>query len=104
MFLCFYLVLFDKVIYMFFRRKKNYGQGLVSMVPPWIKYPTIPVTSIGWHVGGEADQYLTEFVCWWKTLEDTQVAAYIEAYPAPPSWKEAHEHWESQRKSSTHKK
>lgn len=59
-----------------------------SMVPPWIKYPTIPVKSMGWRMG-EPQQYLINFKKWWFTLTREEKENYREVYPAPESWHEA---------------
>lgn len=83
----------------FFKRKQAHGSFLASMVPPWIKYPIIPASSIGWRVEGDAKEYLAEFEYWWIRLEDAQVASYVDAYPVPTSWEERHTDWEEKRKN-----
>jgi hypothetical protein len=35
------------------------------MLPPWLKYPNIPIHSIGWKMGvGEV--YLEDYAIWWS--------------------------------------
>lgn len=71
-----------------FKKKIGKMKSIYSMVPPWVKYPIISVKSIGWRIGGEPDKYLTNFICWWSTLDKEQKDTYREIYPAPESWRE----------------
>lgn len=54
-------------------------------VPPWIKYPNIPLGSIGWRMGS-GDYYWDCFIGWWKLQDiNTQLQIKIK-YPAPEVW------------------
>lgn len=83
---------------MFFRRKKKIGSYSASMVPPWIMFPIVPASSIGWSIDGDPQEYLSSFESWWTRLEDIQATAFLEVYPVPPSWTERYEAWEEKRK------
>lgn len=56
-----------------------------EMLPVWLKYPEIPLGSIGWRMGyGEA--YSSEFYDWYGKLTKEEQAAYDQKYPEPVCW------------------
>jgi hypothetical protein len=59
------------------------SEGL--MVPPWIKFPNIPLGSIGWRMGVGED-YWYRFRNWYhKQIQETQKILCIK-YPEPDGW------------------
>ncbi len=55
------------------------------MIPPWIKYPNIPIGSIGWNMGiGEA--YIDEFLKWFYSKAKNERVEIIRKYPEPEDW------------------
>lgn len=56
------------------------------MEPPWLKYPDIPLGSIGWRMG-EGEEYWHSFVDWYAMLNTAKQAEYRLRYPKPDSWK-----------------
>ena len=55
------------------------------MLPPWRKYPNIPLGSIGWRMGLGED-YWIEFEDWFKHQPMDQQHAYAVSNPEPPGW------------------
>ncbi len=55
------------------------------MIPPWIKYPAIPRSSIGWRMG-EGEAYWDDFREWWKAQLPHDQANLRNSYPEPPEW------------------
>ena len=55
------------------------------MIPPWQKYPHIPLCSIGWRMGYGED-YWVEFDAWFKFKSPEQKRAYAEEFPEPAGW------------------
>lgn len=54
-------------------------------VPPWIKYPNIPLGSIGWRMGTGED-YWYSFRDWWL-LQPGAVRLQVKTnYPEPELW------------------
>jgi hypothetical protein len=54
-------------------------------VPPWIKYPNIPLGSIGWRMGA-GEEYLISFDDWWLKQTITIQLQVKTTYPAPELW------------------
>jgi ribA/ribD-fused uncharacterized protein len=55
------------------------------MAPPWIRYPGIPMFSIGWRMGyGEA--YIKEFSNYQHDLSEKLQKEYRLLFPAPITW------------------
>ncbi|MGI1608701.1 hypothetical protein ACKQC9_30890 [Klebsiella michiganensis] len=59
------------------------AQGL--RVPPWIKYPNIPLGSIGWRMGAGED-YWFSFRDWWFAQPGAIRLQVKALYPEPGSW------------------
>ncbi len=55
------------------------------MVPPWVKYPSIPRASIGWRMG-EGEGYWDDFRAWWERQPTVVQAQVRVAYPEPAGW------------------
>ncbi|RYH62448.1 MAG: hypothetical protein EON54_09310 [Alcaligenaceae bacterium] len=53
--------------------------------PPWLKYPNMPRTSMGWRMG-EGEDYAEEFSHWLSQLTTNELRAYRKKYPAPSDW------------------
>ncbi|RZL65963.1 MAG: hypothetical protein EOP81_02300 [Variovorax sp.] len=53
--------------------------------PPWLKYPNMPRTSMGW-VMGDGEDYAEEFGHWLSQLASGDLHAYRTKYPAPSDW------------------
>ena len=54
-------------------------------VPPWIKYPNIPIGSVGWRMGVGED-YWFGFRDWWLLQPGTVRLRVKTTYPEPESW------------------
>ncbi len=55
------------------------------MPPPWMKYPSIPLGSIGWRMGfGEA--YLDVYHQWISSLTSAQKDEHKRLFPEPTCW------------------
>lgn len=54
-------------------------------VPPWIKYPNIPLGSIGWRMGAGED-YWFSFRDWWLLQPGAVRLKVKTAHPEPESW------------------
>ena len=50
------------------------------MVPPWEKYPAIPLGSLGWRMG-HGEEYWYEFQDWFAGLEDFERAKFVRTWP-----------------------
>jgi hypothetical protein len=57
--------------------------------PPWIKYPHIPLGSIGWR-GGYGEVYWFEFKDWYRALNNDEKIAVQTQYPEPHIVKEGY--------------
>ncbi len=55
------------------------------MVPPWQKFPHIPLGSIGWRMG-EGEDYWIGFDEWFKRKHPEAKARYAADNPEPPGW------------------
>lgn len=55
------------------------------MVPPWIKFPNIPLGSIGWRMGVGED-YWFRFRSWWFRQIRAKRVAVKTKYPEPREW------------------
>jgi hypothetical protein len=55
------------------------------MVPPWQKYPHIPLGSLGWRMGAGED-YWFEFDEWFKRKTLHQRSVYAAGNPEPEGW------------------
>lgn len=53
-------------------------------VPPWIKYPNIPLGSIGWRMG-EGESYWSCFVEWWNSQSE-DIKCRVEVKYPDTSW------------------
>lgn len=53
--------------------------------PPWLMYPNIPITSMGWRMG-DGEEYNSDFGAWVKSQARQQLAAYLAKYPVPHDW------------------
>ncbi|TPW23423.1 hypothetical protein FH712_10020 [Marinobacter nauticus] len=56
-----------------------------EMLPPWLKYPEIPLGSAGWRMSPGED-YWYRFVDWFGCLSDGEKERYQLRYPKPESW------------------
>jgi hypothetical protein len=56
------------------------------MIPPWIKFPEIPLGSCAWRQG-VGESYWYEFVGWFNSLTVNERHIYIASNPPPNSWK-----------------
>jgi hypothetical protein len=56
------------------------------MRPPWLKYPKIPVGSIGWRMG-DGGGYLDDFRLWWKQQTEEARRIVRTTYPPPDAWR-----------------
>lgn len=54
--------------------------------PPWLMYPNMPITSMGWRMG-EGEYYNEAFGTWLQSHPREKLAAYVAKYPIPPSWR-----------------
>ena len=59
------------------------SEGL--MVPPWVKYPAIPLGSIGWRMG-EAEGYWDDFRAWWLQQPQEVRQRVQSKYSEPVEW------------------
>lgn len=59
------------------------GGGL--MVPPWTKYPNIPLGSLGWRMGSGED-YWYGFRSWWFDQDSRTQQQLENKYPEPTGW------------------
>lgn len=55
------------------------------MNPPWVKYPNLPRTSMGWRMGA-GEEYREEFEGWWVKQTGSQRAIIMTSYPEPATW------------------
>ncbi len=55
------------------------------MLPPWEKYPAIPLGSAGWRMG-HGEEYWFEFARWFAGLQPDAGRAYAEKHPEPTGW------------------
>jgi hypothetical protein len=56
------------------------------MVPPWIKFPNLPLESMGWRMGMGEDYLHRAFGGWYnKQLRATHKRLWVK-YPEPPGW------------------
>lgn len=53
--------------------------------PPWLKYPNLPRTSMGWRMG-EGESYAEEFEGWLARQPEEVLQNYQVKYPAPLEW------------------
>ena len=53
--------------------------------PPWLKYPNLPRTSMGWRMG-EGESYVEEFHGWLARQPTDMIQVYQAKYPAPHEW------------------
>src|SRR5689334_11027102 len=60
------------------------AEGL--MVPPWIKFPNIPLGSIGWRMGMGED-YLDRFRIWYRRQSREILQQLWAKYPEIGDWK-----------------
>jgi hypothetical protein len=54
------------------------------MVPPWIRFPDLPATPVGWWRGDQS--YRADFREWWDRQTPETRLRVQERYPEPPSW------------------
>ena len=55
------------------------------MIPPWQKYPTIPLGSMGWRMG-HGEEYWFEFAAWFADRLSPEKQEYAERHPEPEGW------------------
>lgn len=55
------------------------------MIPPWKKFPDIPLGSIGWRMGHGEDYWL-EFDAWFKAKTPDHRQRYAAENPEPTGW------------------
>ena len=55
------------------------------VVPPWRKYPNIPLGSLGWRMGSGED-YWIEFDGWFKRKAAADQRLYAADNPEPQGW------------------
>jgi hypothetical protein len=55
------------------------------MVPPWIKYPNLPRTSMGWRMG-QGEAYRDDFDLWWSRQPRNIRLAARSKYPESVEW------------------
>lgn len=53
--------------------------------PPWLKYPNIPISSMGWRMG-DGEDYMEAFGDWRRAQPADVLAAYAAKYPTPSAW------------------
>lgn len=53
--------------------------------PPWLKYPNIPIGSMGWRMG-DGEDYMEAFGDWRRAQSADTLAAYVAKYPVPSAW------------------
>ena len=56
------------------------------MVPPWHKYPAIPLGSLAWRMG-HGEEYWIEFINWFAGQLPEAQRDYASSYPEPAGWK-----------------
>ena len=56
-----------------------------AMLPPWLKYPELDSSSIGWRMG-YGESYLCEFYPWYKGLSERGRQRYHSMFPATGEW------------------
>ena len=56
-----------------------------AMLPPWRKYPNVPLGSVGWRMG-HGEDYWIEFDDWFKHKPMDQQHAYAMLNPEPAGW------------------
>jgi len=54
-------------------------------LPPWLMIPEYGPISMGWRMGS-GQEYLVEFVRWFRELEDSRRVNYMNDYPEPVEW------------------
>jgi hypothetical protein len=54
-------------------------------VPPWVKYPNIPLGSIGWRMGLGED-YLSKFASLYCAQKRQAQVKVLRKYPEPQGW------------------
>jgi hypothetical protein len=55
--------------------------------PPWMRYPRIPMGSIGWRMG-QGESYLVEWWDWLDSLSEVELQQYQGWFPPPPTFQE----------------
>lgn len=55
------------------------------MLPPWLKYPELDSSSIGWRMG-YGESYISEFGPWYEGLSESGKLRYQSIYPATGEW------------------
>jgi len=61
-----------------FRRKP-------SMLPPWLKYPDMPIGSLAWRMG-HGEEYWIQFEAWFEGLSPRDKERFAAKFPAPASF------------------
>ena len=56
------------------------------MLPPWSKYPDIPLGSLGWRMG-EGEEYWYGFVDWYSELSEESKIIYMAQHLKLIIWK-----------------
>ena len=58
----------------------------IELAPPWDEFPE-PPSSLRWRMGPGED-YITEWVSFWRRLPATMRQEYLVRHPPPAEWKE----------------
>lgn len=61
------------------------------MPPPWLKFPEIPPSSIGWRMGAGEDYWL-EWLDWFLGQNEITRTAFASRFAEPPGWEGFYEH------------
>jgi ribA/ribD-fused uncharacterized protein len=56
------------------------------MPPPWMRYPQIPLGSIGWRMG-YGESYLFTWGDWLASLSEPDRRGYAQVFPLPVTWR-----------------
>ena len=56
-----------------------------ELLPPWKKYPQIPLGSLGWRMGF-GEEYWIAWQKWYAELSPPPRSQYQTAFPEPPGW------------------
>ena len=55
------------------------------MVPPWIKYPNLPIGSMGWRMG-QGEIYIDDFYSWYFSNPREKRVEIMNKYKEPNEW------------------
>ncbi|MGB4813275.1 MAG: hypothetical protein WBP13_12460 [Methylophilaceae bacterium] len=57
----------------------------MSMSPPWLKYPKIPLGSLGWRMGA-GETYWYDFQDWFALQSEHARQVFAGQFPEPLDW------------------